>query len=146
MGEPNRRPDPSQPSANAVERAARAPSLVALAAAFEGLDAAAIQVRGVCEWVERLAADRQLAGDEASRLWAFAETTRDFAGRIRADADRLAELLRRQFVSVDGAWTLSEREDQELHEVLAALAASDAERHAKQMADAPRGPADAGPA
>ncbi len=112
----------------------RAPSLVALAAAFEALDAAALQVRSVCEWVERLAGERSLADDEASRLWAFAERTREVADRARGDADRLAGLLLRQFVAADGSWMLSENEERDLHEVLAALALSDSERHASRLA------------
>jgi hypothetical protein len=110
----------------------KAPSLVALAAAFEALDGAALQVRGVYEWIQRLGSERELRDEEASRLWAFAEKTREVADRVRSDADGLAQILLRQFVAPDGRWMLSEQEWRDLHEVLAALALSDAERHAGQ--------------
>lgn len=109
-----------------------APSRVALAAAFEAFEGAAIQVRGVYEWIERLTRRRTLRDDEAARLWTFAEQTRQLADAVHEDADRLAKILLRQFVSQDGGWELSPAEERDLHEVLAALAKRDAERHASR--------------
>lgn len=110
----------------------RAPSLVALAAAFEALNDAALHVTGVREWIERFEGE-PLDDEEAARLWVFAELTRQLSHRVRADADRLAELLVTQFLTEERAWPLTREQEREFHEVLATLSARDADSHREQL-------------
>jgi hypothetical protein len=114
----------------------RAPSLVALAAAFEALDVAALHVAGVREWVERVSAvNYELEDDEAVRLWAFVEQTREAVGRVRDDADRLAALLLEGFLGDRERWPLTPEQEREFHEVLATLGAREAEAHRAEVAE-----------
>lgn len=114
----------------------RAPSLVALAAAFEALDVGALHVAGVREWVERMSAgNHELEDDEAVRLWAFVEQTREAAGRVRDDADRLAALLLGGFLADRARWPLTADQEREFHEVLATLAAREAEAHCGELGE-----------
>jgi hypothetical protein len=114
----------------------RAPSLVALAAAFQELDAGALYVRGVLDWLERLSGNgRAITAAEAVQLWAFAERTRGLAGRIDADTDRLRALLLQQFLTAEGEWPLTQDQEREYHEVLAALSAKEAETHRHELVD-----------
>jgi hypothetical protein len=108
----------------------RAPSLIALAAACESLSAAAVQVRGVREWMQRYdGAARALTPEEATRLWVFTERTRQVVNRVRADTDELADVLIELFLEKDGEWPLSDEQRREYHEVLAALAAREVQEH-----------------
>jgi hypothetical protein len=116
----------------------KAPSLVALAAAFAALDEAALHVTGVREWIERFEG-AQLEDEEAARLWVFTELTRELSRRIGADADRLAELLVRQFLTEERRWPLTREQEREFHEVLATLSAREADSHRGQLADATGG-------
>lgn len=114
----------------------RAPSLVALAAAFEALDLAALQVAGVREWLERArAAKRELGDDEALRLWVFVERTRHALKRVADDSDGLAELLLDHFLTNGDGWPLSAEQEKEFHEVLATLAAREAEAHRTRLGE-----------
>jgi hypothetical protein len=114
----------------------RPPSLVALAAAFDELDAAAVYVRGILDWLERFGGDaRAITDDEAVRLWAFAERTRELARRINADSDRLTALLLQQFLTEKGEWPLTRDQEREYHEVLAALSAKETEARRQQLVD-----------
>ena len=112
----------------------RAPSLVALAAAFAALDEAALHVTGVREWIERFEGE-PLDDEEAARLWVFTELTRQLSRRIGADADRLAELLVHQFLTEERAWPLTREQEREFHEVLATLSAREAESHHERLAN-----------
>jgi hypothetical protein len=112
----------------------RAPSLVALAAAFKSLELAALQIRGVCDWVEGLGNEQhEFDRDELIRLWAFAERTRDITSGLRQDADELAHSLVRQYVGDDGAWPLTPEQEEEYHEVLATLASREADSHREKL-------------
>jgi hypothetical protein len=113
----------------------KAPSLVALAAAFAALDEAALHVTGVREWIERFEGE-PLDDDEAARLWVFTELTRQLSQRVRADADRLAELLVHHFLTEERRWPLTRDQEREFHEVLATLSAREAESHRGRLADA----------
>jgi hypothetical protein len=113
-------------------RPERAPSLVALAAAFEALNKAALHVTGVREWIERFEGE-PLDGEEAARLWVFTELTRQLSRRLRADADQLAELLVSQFLAEGQAWPLTPEQEREFHEVLATLSARDADSHRERL-------------
>lgn len=110
----------------------RAPSLVALAAAFEALNDAALHVTGVREWIERFEGE-PFDDEEAARLWVFAELTRQLSQRVRADADRLAEILVSQFLTEERAWPLTREQEREFHEVLATLSARDADSHRERL-------------
>lgn len=112
----------------------RAPSLIALAAAYETLTAAALQVRGVVEWMERYDDDaRRLDPKEAVRLWVFTERAREVVNRVWTDTEELAQVLVRLFLEPDGSWPFEEAQRSEFHEVLAALAARDAEAQREKL-------------
>jgi hypothetical protein len=108
----------------------KAPSLVALAAAFRSLELAATHVRGVCEWVDRLEREEaQVTADEAVRLWTFAERTRAITSALEQDVERLTGALTARFLTEDGNWPLTPEQEQEYREVLATLASREAEGH-----------------
>jgi hypothetical protein len=114
----------------------RAPSLVALAAAHKALASAALQVRGVREWMQRYDGQvRRLGDEEAVRLWVFIELTREAVERVRADSDELAQILVTLFLNHDGRWPLTDEQEREFHEVLAALAAREAQISRNVIAD-----------
>jgi hypothetical protein len=117
-----------------------APSLVALAAAFRSLEVAALRVRGVCDRVEGLQRQgAELGGDEAVRLWAFAERTRVATARIAQYADDLVDMLLAQFSAEGGWWPLTSQQEQEYRELLATLASREAEVHRDELnAEDPR--------
>jgi hypothetical protein len=49
--------------------------------------------------------------------------------RLEFESARLAELLTKSFLQQDGAWPLTPEQERQYHEVQAALAAGEAERH-----------------
>lgn len=127
------KPEP-EPEPEISPTSRRFPSDVALAAASGSLDLAKLQLTGVRESLERLA-NEPLPASAAVRLWAFVQSARDTAHRFDVESEKLAQLLLSCFLRDDGAWPLTEQQQREYHEILAALATREANAHLEKLGE-----------
>jgi hypothetical protein len=132
---PEREP-PEEPEQE-VEPAPDAMSNVTLAAAARTFELAADDLMGVRESLERAAHARVLTADEIVPLWVHVQRARETARRLDAEAERLANLLMKAFLTDEGRWPLTSEEERQYHEVQAAIAAAEADTH-RRLLDAPR--------
>jgi transcriptional regulator with XRE-family HTH domain len=112
----------------------RGPSDIALAAASGSFDLAKLQLTGVRESLEHLA-NEPLSASAAVQLWAFVQCARDAAHKFDVESEKLAQLLLSRFLRGDGAWPLSEQQQSEYHEILAALSTREANAHLEKLGE-----------
>jgi hypothetical protein len=71
----------------------------------------------------------------AVQLWAFVQCARDAAHTFDIESEKLAQLLLSRFLRDDGAWPLSEQQQREYHEILAALSTREANAHLEKLGE-----------